>query len=44
MPDRETLSTGVAAWQAARNEQRATLAWQFTVEDARRKLYRRYPS
>jgi hypothetical protein len=44
MPDRETLSTEVAAWLTARNEQRATITWQFTVEDARRKLHRLYPS
>jgi hypothetical protein len=42
--DRDTLATEVAAWQTARNEQRATIRWQFTVEDARRKLHRLYPS
>lgn len=44
IPDREILSTEVAAWVAARNEQRATIHWQFTVDDARRKLHRLYPS
>ena len=44
IPDRDTLATEVAAWQAARNEQRATIRWQFTVEDARAKLHRLYPS
>jgi hypothetical protein len=44
IPDRERLATEVAAWEAARNEQRATITWQFTVEDARRKLHRLYPS
>ncbi len=44
IPDRQTLETEVAAWQAARNEQRATIRWQFTVEDARSKLHRLYPS
>lgn len=44
IPDRDTLSTEIAAWQTARNEQRATITWQFTVEDARRKLHRLYPS
>ena len=42
--DRDTLVTEVAAWEAARNEQRATIHWQFTVNDARRKLHRLYPS
>jgi hypothetical protein len=44
IPDRDSLATEVAAWQAARNGQRATIRWQFTVEDARRKLQRLYPS
>jgi hypothetical protein len=42
--DRDTLTTEVAAWETARNEQRATINWQFTVDDARRKLHRLYPS
>jgi transposase len=44
IPDRDTLTTEVAAWETARNEQRATITWQFTVDDARRKLHRLYPS
>jgi hypothetical protein len=44
IPDRETLATEISAWETARNEQRATITWQFTVEDARRKLHRLYPS
>ena len=44
IPDRETLTTEISAWETARNEQRATITWQFTVEDARRKLHRLYPS
>lgn len=44
IPDRATLETEVATWEAARNEQRATIRWQFTVEDARVKLHRLYPS
>ncbi|HZO27337.1 MAG TPA: IS630 family transposase, partial [Chloroflexota bacterium] len=39
-----TLVTEVAAWEAARNEQRASIHWQFTVHDARRKLHRLYPA
>jgi DDE superfamily endonuclease len=44
IPERATLETEVAAWETARNEQRATIRWQFTVEDARTKLHRLYPS
>jgi hypothetical protein len=42
--DRDTLATEIAAWETARNEQRAIITWQFTVDDARRKLHRLYPS
>jgi hypothetical protein len=42
--NRDTLVTEVAAWENARNEQRACIRWQFTVDDARRKLHRLYPS
>ena len=42
--DRDTLVAEVAAWEAARNEQRAAIRWQFTVDDARAKLHRLYPS
>jgi hypothetical protein len=44
IPDRDTLATEVTAWATARNEQRATISWQFTAEDARVKLHRLYPS
>ncbi len=44
LPDRDTLTTEITAWETARNEQRATITWQFTVQDARRKLHRLYPS
>ena len=44
IPDRTARETEVAAWETARNEQRATIHWQFTVEDARTKLHRLYPS
>ena len=42
--DRATLATELATWEAARNEQRATITRQFTVDDARSKLHRLYPS
>jgi hypothetical protein len=44
IPDRDTLATEVTAWETARNAQRATIRWQFTVQDARTKLQRLYPS
>jgi DDE superfamily endonuclease len=44
IPDRDTLATEGAAWETTRNEHRATITWQFTVDDARRKLHRLYPS
>ena len=44
IPDKETLVQEVAAWEAARNQAKATVAWCFTVTDARTKLYRLYPS
>lgn len=34
----------VAAWQRQRNNQNAKINWQFTTEDARRKLRRLYPT
>lgn len=42
--DRDTLVTEIAAWENGRNEQRAMIRWQFTVDDARTKLHRLYPS
>jgi hypothetical protein len=43
IPDEETLSRQIAAWETARNEQHATINWQFTSIDARNKLKRLYP-
>ena len=44
IPDQETLKREVRAWQDRRNQQRATVKWQFTTNDARIKLKRLYPS
>jgi hypothetical protein len=41
---RERLQQEVKAWQQIRNSQQAKVDWQFTVEDARIKLKRLYPS
>jgi hypothetical protein len=43
IPDEETLSRQIAAWETARNERHATIKWQFTSIDARNKLKRLYP-
>jgi hypothetical protein len=43
IPDDETLDREIAAWEKARNEQGATVNWQFTSIDARNKLKRLYP-
>ena len=44
IPDRETLAQEVAAWEAERNSNKATVDWRFTTNDARIKLRRLYPS
>ena len=44
IPDKDTLESEVAAWERSRNEQRATVNWQFSTADARLKLKRLYPA
>lgn len=44
IPEIELLQREIAAWEATRNEQRATVKWQFRTADARTKLKRLYPS
>ena len=44
IPDQETLRREVAAWETERNAKGAAINWQFTIEDARMKLKRLYPS
>jgi hypothetical protein len=44
IPDRETLSKEVAAWEMIRNTDKAKIKWLFRVENAREKLQRFYPS
>ena len=43
IPDEDPLRREIAAWEASRNEQRATIEWRFTSSDARVKLNRLYP-
>jgi len=40
----ETLVREIAAWEAARNEVKATVEWRFTTAKARTTLARLYPS
>jgi hypothetical protein len=42
--DCDTLAAEIVAWETARNERRASITWQFTVDDARHKLHRLYPA
>ena len=44
IPDKQTLTEEVAAWQGDRNKDHAKADWQFTADDARIKLKRRYPA
>ena len=43
IPDADTLQSEIAAWEVSRNDQRATVDWQFTTAHAREKLKRLYP-
>jgi transposase len=43
LPDQEALAAEVAAWQAERNGNTATVDWRFTTEDARIRLKHLYP-
>jgi hypothetical protein len=43
IPDMDTLRREIAAWQAARNAQSATIRWMFDVTQARTTLTRLYP-
>jgi hypothetical protein len=44
IPDEATLTCEIAAWEAQRNAEQATIDWRFSVTDARKKLKRLYPS
>lgn len=44
IPDRATLVAEIATWERQRNESGARIRWLFTVERARRKMGRAYPS
>ena len=44
LPDKQTLTDEVAAWEEDRNKHHAKADWQFTTADARIKLKRLYPT
>ena len=44
IPDADTLTRDIAAWEHQRNGEQATIDWRFSVSDARKKLKRLYPS
>jgi hypothetical protein len=44
IPDKESLTKQVAAWQIARNSKHASADWHFTTADARVKLKRLHPT
>lgn len=44
IPDKDTLTREVAAWQKLRNAKHAKADWHFTTADARIKLKRLYPT
>jgi hypothetical protein len=44
IPDRKVLARELHAWERRRNRHKATLDWRFTMNDARIKLKRLYPS
>ena len=44
IPDQQTLTREVAAWEHKRNQQAVTVNWRFTTEDARVKLKKLSPS
>ncbi len=44
LPDQETLTCEVGAWEDERNAATKTIDWRFTTADARTKLRRLYPA
>ena len=44
IPDRDMLKRETAAWAKKRNEEQATIKWLFSLEKARRKMSKAYPS
>ena len=43
IPNQEILKEEIAAWEEVRNQEKATVEWQFTTDNARVKLNKLYP-
>lgn len=43
IPNAETLTSEITAWEKQRNQQKASVYWCFQTKDARRKMQRLYP-
>jgi hypothetical protein len=43
IPTQEIINSEIAAWEEARNQEKATVSWQFTTSNARVKLNKLYP-
>jgi transposase len=44
IPDKAKLTSEIAAWEAARNQAGARVRWMFTLDKAREKMGRSYPT
>ena len=44
LADEQTLKQEIAVWEQRRNDQQATIDWRFSLDTARAKLKRLYPS
>jgi hypothetical protein len=44
IPDRTILARELRAWERRRNRHKASVDWRFTIDDARIRLKRLYPS
>jgi len=44
LPDEWTLITQILAWEETRNAKKASIRWNFTVEDARIVFKEHYPT
>ncbi|MDX2090768.1 MAG: hypothetical protein SFX73_23115, partial [Kofleriaceae bacterium] len=44
IPDKSTLIAEVTKWEQRRNRERARINWLFTVDRAREKIGRAYPT
>jgi hypothetical protein len=44
IPNEWTLITEIVAWEQARNEKKAKIRWNFTVQDAQNVFKEHYPT